>query len=226
MASASLPFTLTAGQPENVNQLNANLNALLAGVNAVDTSQLDSSSVLVPAGLTGGGVTRRGVIATATAQNTTSSSYTTLSTADQVSNVVLPSNGILVVGFHGTWSETVSGAARAAIFIGSNQLKVSTTAGGAPVVQEAATGGATSSADYLLGTSTIGLIGQGQTSAYSGNVTTGQLIGTSLAGSGIGAGLSYIFAAAGTYTVSVKFKTSSGTVSAKNRCLWVATMGF
>lgn len=45
MATVSLPYTLQAGQPENVNQLVANLNALVAGVNTVDTAQLAAGSV-------------------------------------------------------------------------------------------------------------------------------------------------------------------------------------
>ena len=45
MAQVSLPYTLTAGTPENVNNLVANLNALVAGVNTVDTAQLAAGSV-------------------------------------------------------------------------------------------------------------------------------------------------------------------------------------
>lgn len=45
MAQVSLPYTLTAGTPENVNNLVANLNALVAGVNTIDTAQLASGSV-------------------------------------------------------------------------------------------------------------------------------------------------------------------------------------
>lgn len=45
MAQVSLPYTLTAGTPENVNNLMSNLNALVAGVNTVDTAQLASGSV-------------------------------------------------------------------------------------------------------------------------------------------------------------------------------------
>lgn len=45
MATVSLPYTLQAGQPENVNQLVANLNALVAGVNTVDTAQISAGSV-------------------------------------------------------------------------------------------------------------------------------------------------------------------------------------
>lgn len=60
MAQVSLPYTLTAGTPENVNNLVANLNALVAGVNTIDTAQLASGAVTpaklsaaVPKGLLG-----------------------------------------------------------------------------------------------------------------------------------------------------------------------------
>lgn len=45
MAQVSLPYTLTAGTPENVNNLVANLNALVAGVNTVDTAQIANNAV-------------------------------------------------------------------------------------------------------------------------------------------------------------------------------------
>lgn len=45
MAIVSLPYTLTAGTPENVNNLNSNLTAIVAGVNQVDTAQLSAGSV-------------------------------------------------------------------------------------------------------------------------------------------------------------------------------------
>lgn len=45
MAQVTLPYTLTAGTPENVNNLVSNLNALVAGVNTIDTAQLASGSV-------------------------------------------------------------------------------------------------------------------------------------------------------------------------------------
>ena len=43
MAQVTLPVTLTAGQPENVADLNSNLNALVNGVNTIDTAQLSTS---------------------------------------------------------------------------------------------------------------------------------------------------------------------------------------
>ena len=45
MAQVSLPYTLQAGQPENVNQLQADLDALVAGVNTVNTAQIADANV-------------------------------------------------------------------------------------------------------------------------------------------------------------------------------------
>jgi microcystin-dependent protein len=45
MALVSFPYTLTAGQPENVNNLNANLTALLNGVNNIDAANITDGSV-------------------------------------------------------------------------------------------------------------------------------------------------------------------------------------
>ena len=45
MAQVTLPYTLTAGTPENVNNLVSNLNALVTGVNTIDTAQIAASSV-------------------------------------------------------------------------------------------------------------------------------------------------------------------------------------
>ena len=43
MAQVTLPYTLTAGTAENVNNLNSNLNALVTGVNTIDTAQMSTS---------------------------------------------------------------------------------------------------------------------------------------------------------------------------------------
>ena len=45
MAIVTLPYTLTPGTPENVNNLTANLNALRDGVNVIDTAQLNTNAV-------------------------------------------------------------------------------------------------------------------------------------------------------------------------------------
>jgi hypothetical protein len=67
---------------------------------------------------------------------------------------------------------------------------------------------------------------------YTEDFTTGQVVGAgpqmsvSATSPQLVGGPCYIFAAAGTYTVSVQFKSSSGSVTAKNRKLWAWTLGF
>jgi hypothetical protein len=123
----------------------------------------------------------------------------------------------------------VSAASRAAIFIGANQLKVYDTTTTAPVLEEADNGG-TAGTDYMLTTGSTGLVSMAGTGGYGGgDVTTGQVLGwrngASDASPSYG-GPTCIFAAAGTYDISVQFKASSGNVLAKNRKLWVYTMDF
>ena len=152
-------------------------------------------------------------------QSTSNPSYTTLSTPDQVAGIVLPTSGLIRVTFQASWVETASGAASAAIFVGANQLKIAQDGGtvAAPQTQSA---GFTYGVGGVVGTgvplysSAAGLACpqlSGSTN-YSGDVTTGQAIR---------GGACLIFAAAGTYTVSVQFKTSSGSVTVANRHLFV-----
>lgn len=45
MAQVTLPYNLTPGTPENVNNLMSNLNALKDGVNTIDTAQIANGAV-------------------------------------------------------------------------------------------------------------------------------------------------------------------------------------
>lgn len=179
---------------------------------------------------------RRGALSIATTQSTSSTTYTTLTTPDQIPNVILPANGLIAVAYQATWQESVTGGARAAIFIGANQLM--TNLGVNPHLSAGAKQiGASTNIDTMLVSTPWGLAGT-PGSGSTGDVTTGQTIGSNtnvtvyseldgtvigLAGAG---GICYIFAAAGTYTISVKYKASSGSVTAKNRRLWVWSFGF
>jgi hypothetical protein len=158
-----------------------------------------------------------------TTESRTNVAYGTLTTPDQVANVVVPTNGVVAVLYQATWQESVLGAGRAAIFIGSNQLKTVTTAA-APAVQEVSlgqTGGA--ALDTPLSTFQGGLGQINTNNAYSGDVTTGQAISVTQNYAG---GPCYIFGLpAATYTISIQFKSTSGSVTAKNRKLWVWTLG-
>lgn len=154
------------------------------------------------------------------AESTSSTSFVKLATADEVT-VVLPTDGLIKVLFQAIWQNTVASNARAAIFLGSNQLKVA-TATGAPAVQEA-TGGASTNDDDALYSSGSGLQSGGGAGATT-EVTTGQVLGVS---GGVAAGAAYIFAAAGTYVVSIQFKNNAaGTLTVKNRHLWVAAEAY
>jgi hypothetical protein len=162
----------------------------------------------------------------ATEQERESATFGTLSTPDEV-EVTLPENGLIAVVYQATWKESVGKAARAAIFLGANQLKFINNVK-FPVVQEAFTEQAGSSIFGPLATYSAGLKGlEIATESYTGDVTTGQSLGLfspkDAAAGQFGGGPCYIFAAAGTYKVSVRFKSTSGKVTVKNRKLlaWV-----
>lgn len=157
---------------------------------------------------------------------------------------MLPTNGLIQVWYQATWQQTVAGAAQAAIFVGANQMKVAFGSAGTTTVQAALIQTPTN-ANMSLSTFSHGLIstGNGSDAAYAGDVTTGQAVGIFTAaqpevqlgvspvlientGTWMHGGPCTIFAAAGTYTVSVQFKASSGTVTASNRKLWVQALSF
>lgn len=168
-------------------------------------------------------VIRRGFTSVAGAEARTNTAYGLLATPDRLQNVVLPTNGLLVVAFQALVKESVGGAGRAAIFLGSNQLKRA-AADGAPAVQESGSmfGGGVADSYVTLSTSEFGLTNLASVAAgEESQVTTGQVLGVNSAG-----GPTYIFAAAGIYDVSIQFKASSGSITAKDRKLWVWTMGF
>lgn len=232
MTDISLPNPLTIGAPENVTHLNNNLNRLVDGLNlAVDSGLAELAGLSVDAG-----TVRRGKTNIATEESRTNTAYGTLTTPDRVASVVLPTDGLIGVLYHATWKESVAGAARAAIFLGSNQLQMREAAG--PTTSAAWTNSGTANVDSPLTSFPLGLAGNPNASGTAADATTGQVVGTASNGTqfetGTPTGLAaqypggpcYIFAAAGTYTVSVQFKASSGSVTAKNRKLWVWTMAF
>lgn len=186
----------------------------------------------------------RGAANIAASESRTNTAYGLLTTPDQVTGIVLPTNGLIRVSYQATWQESVAGAARAAIFVGSNQLTIAASDGASASdaqFQAAATNNASANVAAPLATTANGLfsvnVGSG---GYLGDVTTGQVVGLSPYGGnlvqelggairtpvGIGGGACEITAAAGTYTVSVQFKASSGSVTASNRKLWVETIPF
>jgi hypothetical protein len=249
------PSIPVVGQPDATEEpkIVTALTQLVAAVNDVDSAQITDgviqsedlqSALNDKLGLSAGTTVRRGVSIIAATESRTNVAYGTLTTPDQVSGIVLPTNGKIRIAYQATWQESVAGAARAAIFIGAVQQKVAMDT--APGAVAALTNGVSANIDQPLFTTATGLASEAAgglgPSAYGGDVTTGQAIGFGSTGNvRIGQefnGVPYstfagplggpveIFAVAGTYIISVQFKASSGSVTAKNRKLWVETVGY
>lgn len=133
--------------------------------------------------------------------------YGTLATADEIKEVVVPSNGLIALGYRAKVKSSVAGAAAAAVFLGANQIK--SLIGGE-------TGAGASGTNFVqFATSSNGLESYAESSTPD-TTTTGQVVTV---------GLTYISVAAGTYNVNVKFKAASGSVTAKERRMWVLVLG-
>jgi hypothetical protein len=156
-------------------------------------------------------------------QSRENAAYGTLATPDEV-EIVLPEDALVAVAYQATWNASAGVAsAHASIFLGANQVTISENETGepVPVETEPLSDGATFQS---LFTCSQGLATTNKAAEYKGDVTTGQIVGgvapSSAAIPGRAGGPMYIFAAAGTYKISVKFKASSGKVTVKNRKLW------
>jgi hypothetical protein len=151
----------------------------------------------------------------ATEESRENAAFGTLATADEIKNVVLPEGGLIVLAYVAKAKNSVNGAGRAAIFLAANQLKNPRTATAQEIVFLSET---------AFGTLVTYQGGLEIAAGASAIPTTGAYLGV---GGGVaGGGVCYIFAAAGTYDVSIQFKATSGSITVKERKLWVATMGF
>lgn len=203
--------------------------AKMAAVDVISSAQIVNGSITnskfvlttqQQLGLTDGAQVGRGKSIIATTESRTNVAYGTLGTADRVTGVVLPPDGLIVIAYQATWQSSVANAGNAAIFIGANQLAVANL-GVANTVLAAATTGSNANDDDPLATYWGGLTG-GTGVGSSSDVTTGQVVAMNISAGGV----CHVFAAPGTYDVSVQFKSTSGSVTAKNRKLWVWTIGF
>lgn len=219
-------------------------NALLAIVNAINggldkdnlldggiTSDKLVLAALQALGINSTGVVRRGKSIVATIEARTNTAYGLMATPDRVSGIVLPTDGLIVVLAQMTWQESIAQQAQAALFLNAAQAKYATRASAPPQLQQVPVGSPSNAAtDNVLTTAAGGLLsGASGAVGYTGDVTTGQMVGVySNPGGGdvpLG-GPCFIFAAAGTYDISVQFKAASGSVTAKNRKLWAWAIGF
>jgi hypothetical protein len=142
-----------------------------------------------------------------------SATFGTLPTADLIKEVKVSERGLLRIGYSARFKSSVSGAGAASVFLGANELKLYTTE---PKVQFATSVGTTF---RHLSTGFSGLVTSTAGEAVGADVTTGQMIAASVSGGEIS-----LFLAAGTYDISVQYKATSGSVTAKDRRLFVETV--
>src|SRR3954469_10289733 len=113
----------------------------------------------------------------ATAETRAVGSYGLLTTPDSVQSVVLPTDGLIAVWYQATWKDTSNGG-QVGIFLGANQVKVATPL--AVGLVGTATPATTATNKYRpLASYTGGIISYGDatTTDYTGDVTTGQIVG-------------------------------------------------
>jgi hypothetical protein len=204
-----------AADPRTLNALIA-LKAWINGEAVIDETKLDAALISkINAKATGLESQKKIIAAEETREQP---AFGKLTTPDEVT-VTLAENGLLAVAYQARWKESVQGAARAAIFLGGNQLTIDLS--NTPTNQETMLGEGTGTVNVYrtLASCWEGLRSTSNAGPGAEDVTTGQVVGQS----GFG-GACLIFAAAGTYKVSVQFKASSGKVSAKQRKLWAWTI--
>lgn len=219
--SAGAAITNLTGAPGS---LPANSLLLAYVLQTVAESSIAAANILNVAATTGGNV-----ISTITTQSTTSAAYTSL--GDQIPGIVMPTNGLIAVWYQAIWSVAGAVVGFAGLFLGANQVTVGGPANTQVPVECSMSGSVN---DSHLSSANSGLATGGNTGANSTDVTTGQLVGNSGSSGGVtgtningGYGPCYIFAAAGIYNVGVQFKVAAGgTVTTKNRKLWVQPLPF
>jgi hypothetical protein len=158
----------------------------------------------------------RGKSIIATEESRTNTAYGTLTTPDQVTGIVVPADAFLFVSYRALVKQSVASAATLAIFLSATQAKYP-SGSGAPALQETGIGADVNDYNwaYTLASGTLGWVavsGAGDASS----VTTGLFAAQGLA----------FDVAAGTYDVTVQYKASSGSVTAKDRRLRVWTLPF
>lgn len=224
MTQFSYSHSLVAGTPENVNDVQDMFDDIEIAINGnIDHYNL-TTGTNQKLGLTDDLTVRRGSSIIATEEARTNVAYGLLTTPDRVQNVVMPAGGLLFIAFMGMWKSSVASAGSAAIFIGANQLQGSTSAA-APIVFSTTSNGAATDTYRPLSSATRGLTSSDSATAYTGDVTTGQILGVDITSTSSSLCVVDNLAAAA-YDISIQFKSTSGSVTVKNRRLKVWTMSF
>lgn len=215
----------------------AKLDDSVAGPGSITADQLAVADRL---GLSGASTVRRGHVKIATQETRTATTFDWLPTPDRVSGLILPLGGLIFVGYRATWMDTTVNTGQAALFLTNTQVSVND-----PYANAAAPSGDVATTEPVFGTNTGGIwrslmtapyglaSGYNNNRAYDGDVnvaTDFQVLGNNgMTQSDFNTGhygITQIFAAPGTYDVGVKYLATSGTVTVKDRELWVWTKGF
>ena len=226
MAAPTDPGDFTSGTVAASAAVNTRFQRLYTAlaVGAVDETQI-SSALADKVGVTAGAVVRRGKSIIAATETRTNTAYGLLTTPDRVQNVVLPTDGLIFMAYQATWQYSVASAGAAAFFLGATQVVLDVN-NGLSGSAAAASSSTAAGVDHSLASYGGGLGSDLNAGTYPGDATTGQVVGQSSTVGGVQAGVCLLFAAAGTYDVSVQFKAVSGSVTAKSRKMWVWTAGF
>jgi hypothetical protein len=215
--------------------VNENFADLKAAINAIDAEQFSTALAEVLGVSVPGGVVRCGKSVTAAEHTRGAASYGPLSgtsgvdATDEVRDIELSTDGLLVVACQALWKSSLVQSGKAALFLNGTQVKMRLASGPGVVAPGAPFARTQGDADEYEGLASgpsglhcLTAIGGG--ASQTSDVTTGQIVGIS--GAVVYGGPVYIFAAAGTYDVAVQYLAEAGTVSAKERHLWVWTKGF
>lgn len=176
----------------------------------------------IEAGVFGAVALTKSVIATE--ESRTNTAFGTLGTPDELT-VVMPEDGLFGVSFQANWKESVSSSAAAGLFFKQGlgaavavkiQLTNSTSLS---TVESSAIGHA--GVWQPLTNSSNGLVtGSGAVNVATETFGVPTVVG--MAGEVSGGGFLLLASEAGSFKLSIRYKSSSGTVTVKNRILRVA----
>jgi hypothetical protein len=232
-----IPYRPDGDDPRSIALLLSNFDAV--------TAALDAHLAVPGAGFAAAGSSVHGSEVSMTNQGT----YAFLSPEDRVSAISMPTDGLLAVWYKAVFNmDHVNGQGNAAIFLNGSQVEIAHEFTTTPKTQAADLICGQVDADGAVSSFGAGLAATTPRGDVSvGDVTTGQIVGavsdaagdirTQIAGANIGAGGDnasfaqwggpvWIYAAAGTYDVGIKWKMPAHVLKVKNRKLWVAALAF
>jgi hypothetical protein len=217
---------------ESLEELRDALNAILTSENKLDPAKI---SEIANTALKSAKVTHYSPKAISTEESRENTSYSTLTTADEIKSIVIPENGTLFVNYYALWkgSSATEGIGQASLYLGETRLddlageKQGTATAQTEFRVLTTTAAGLTNFKELPGPSTSHILGVGLPGTY--NIMQGETGRRNEAGVTAFAlgGFVPISAAAGTYDLSVKFKTVEGSkkVTVKSRILRAYVVG-